>query len=49
MHLRRDALVAAAEWIAAVEREAIARSADLVATVGRVEVQPNAPNVIPAS
>ncbi len=46
MHLRQDALVAAAEWIGAVEREAIATEG-LVATVGRVEVQPNAPNVIP--
>jgi allantoate deiminase len=46
MHLRQDALVAAAEWIGAVEREAIATEG-LVATVGRIEVQPNAPNVIP--
>jgi allantoate deiminase len=46
MQLRQDALVAAAEWIGAVEREAIATEG-LVATVGRVEVQPNAPNVIP--
>jgi allantoate deiminase len=46
MHLRQDALVAAAEWIGAVEQEAIATEG-LVATVGRIEVQPNAPNVIP--
>jgi allantoate deiminase len=46
MHLRQDALVAAAAWIGAVEREAIATEG-LAATVGRVEVQPNAPNVIP--
>lgn len=46
MHLRQDALVAAAEWICAVKREAIATEG-LVATVGRLEVQPNAPNVIP--
>ncbi len=45
MHLRQDALVAAAKWIGAVEREAIATEG-LVATVGRIEVQPNAPNVI---
>jgi len=46
MHLRRDALAAAAEWITAVE--SIARSTDgLVATVGRVSVEPNAGNVVP--
>jgi allantoate deiminase len=46
MHLRRDALVAAAECVAAVER--IARThADLVATVGRIEASPGAINVIP--
>jgi allantoate deiminase len=48
MHLRQDALVKAAEWIDAVEREAIATEG-LVATVGRIEVQPNAPNVIPGA
>lgn len=46
MHLRRDALTGAAEWIGAVEREA-AKTPDLVATVGRVEVKPGAANVIP--
>ncbi len=46
MALRRDALVAAAEWIVRVEREA--RACDgLVATVGRLVVEPNASNVIP--
>jgi allantoate deiminase len=46
MHLRRDALAAAAEWITAVE--ALARKTDgLVATVGRVSVEPNAGNVVP--
>jgi allantoate deiminase len=46
MHLRRDALAAAAEWITAVE--ACARRTDgLVATVGRVSVEPNAGNVVP--
>jgi allantoate deiminase len=46
MHLRRDALAGAAEWIAAVE--ALARRTDgLVATVGRVSVEPNAGNVVP--
>jgi allantoate deiminase len=46
MHLRRDALAAAAEWITAVE--ALARRTDgLVATAGRVTVEPNAGNVVP--
>jgi allantoate deiminase len=46
MGLRRDALVAAAEWITAVE--AAGRKTDtLVATVGKVVVEPNAVNVIP--
>ena len=48
MPLRRDALVGAAEWISAVE--AFARETEgLVATVGRVEVEPNAGNVIPGA
>jgi allantoate deiminase len=46
MHLRRDALAAAAEWISAVE--VLARNTDgLVATVGRISVEPNAGNVVP--
>jgi allantoate deiminase len=45
MHLRRDALAGAAEWIAAVETLAL-RTEGLVATVGRVEITPNAGNVI---
>ncbi|HEY1985768.1 MAG TPA: allantoate amidohydrolase [Terracidiphilus sp.] len=46
MHLRRDALAGAAEWIAAVE--ATARRTDgLMATVGRINVEPGAANVIP--
>jgi allantoate deiminase len=46
MHLRRDALAAAAEWIAAVEQ--LARNTDgLVATVGSLRVEPNAANVVP--
>jgi allantoate deiminase len=45
MHLRRDALAAAAEWVVAVEREA--RSIPgLVATVGALEAKPGASNVI---
>jgi allantoate deiminase len=47
MNLRRDALAGAAEWIHAVET--LARGAQgLVATVGRVDVNPGAANVIPA-
>jgi len=51
MHLRRDALAAAAEWIGAVE--SLVRNAStgeepgLVATVGKIAIQPNAGNVIP--
>lgn len=47
MTLRRDALVAAAEMVLAVERLASGGAADLVATVGRLEVKPGAVNVIP--
>jgi allantoate deiminase len=43
---RRDALAAAAEWIAVVESDARGIP-DLVATVGRIEVTPGATNVIP--
>ncbi|MGB6746041.1 MAG: allantoate amidohydrolase [Terracidiphilus sp.] len=46
MHLRRDALAGAAEWIAGVE--ALAKSTGgLVATVGKIEAAPNAGNVVP--
>lgn len=45
MHLRRDALAAAAEWIAAVEREARGTEG-LVATVGCLDAKPGAVNVI---
>ena len=45
MHLRRDALAGAAEWMIAVE--SIAQDTEgLVATVGHVDVEPNAGNVI---
>ncbi|MGD0629154.1 MAG: allantoate amidohydrolase [Terracidiphilus sp.] len=45
MHLRRDALAAAAEWISAVE--ALAQGTEgLAATVGRVTVEPNVGNVV---
>lgn len=45
MKLRRDALAGAAEWITLVERIA-ASTPELVATVGRLEIEPNAGNVI---
>jgi allantoate deiminase len=46
MRLRHDALAAAAEWITAVED--LARSTDgLVATVGKINIEPNVGNVIP--
>lgn len=46
MDARHDALVAAAEWMVAVENEA-SRSSGLVATVGVITVLPGAANVIP--
>jgi allantoate deiminase len=45
MALRRDALVAAAEWAVAVEKEARVIPG-LVATVGALEAEPGATNVI---
>ena len=45
MHLRHDAMAAAAEWIVAVEDYASSRNG-LVATVGKVEAIPGAGNVI---
>ena len=45
MKLRADALAGAAEWISTVEQVGLA-SEGLVATVGKIEVQPNAGNVI---
>ncbi|HKN61161.1 MAG TPA: allantoate amidohydrolase [Candidatus Acidoferrales bacterium] len=45
MHLRRDAIAGAAEWITAVEREA-QRVPGLVATVGVLEGKTGATNVI---
>jgi allantoate deiminase len=48
MDLRHDALAGAAEWIAKVEQFA-QKTDGLVATVGKMQVQPNAVNVIPGS
>lgn len=47
MAQRSDALSAAAQMILAVERAAAAASGRTVATVGRITVEPNSPNVIP--
>ena len=45
MHLRRDALAGAAEWILAVERIAESQSG-LVATVGAIDARPGVTNAI---
>lgn len=45
MSFRRDALAAAAQWIVAVEARAL-NTPGLVATVGKIEAEPNAGNVI---
>jgi beta-ureidopropionase / N-carbamoyl-L-amino-acid hydrolase len=47
MDQRQDALVAAARGILAVRAVGTARRGAQVATVGRLDVTPNAPNVIP--
>ncbi len=48
MRLRRDALAGAAELVLLVERVARDQAQDgLVATVGRIEAMPGAPNIIP--
>jgi allantoate deiminase len=53
MHLRRDALAAAAEWITKVEKQirkaAVTTDPGIVATVGRIVAEPNAGNVIAGS
>jgi allantoate deiminase len=45
MHLRQDTLAGAAEWITAVEHEARSHTG-LVATVGSIDAEPGASNVI---
>ncbi|MGO9796277.1 MAG: allantoate amidohydrolase [Terracidiphilus sp.] len=45
MRLRCDALAGAAEWISAVESLAL-QNEGLIATVGKIDVEPNAANVI---
>jgi allantoate deiminase len=46
MDARRDALACSAEWIGLVEHVA-QNTPGLVATVGKIELQPGAGNVIP--
>src|SRR5688572_15243951 len=46
MKMRKDALACAAAWITEVEREALTTSG-LVATVGRIAIEPGAGNVVP--
>lgn len=46
MSLRHDALAAAAQWIVLAEQTATAHDG-LVATTGRMQVEPNATNVVP--
>jgi allantoate deiminase len=48
MDARRDAACAAAEWVLAVEAAARCEPG-LVATVGRLEARPGAPNVVPGA
>lgn len=48
MHLRRDALAAAAEFVLATEAKAHSTK-DLMATVGRLDVEPGAVNVVPGA
>ena len=47
MDIRQDALVAASQLVLAVRRVAGAREGRQVGTVGRLDVQPNSPNVVP--
>ena len=44
---RQDALVAASQLVLAVREIAAARQGRQVGTVGRLEVEPNSPNVVP--
>ncbi|WP_213877868.1 Zn-dependent hydrolase [Pseudomonas sp. dw_358] len=48
MAVRRDALLAAAHAIVAVRAESALHGLQMHSSVGRLEVQPNSPNVVPA-
>ncbi|CAM4516783.1 allantoate deiminase [Paenibacillus endophyticus] len=47
MHMRRDALEGVSMMIQTLRQETIRIGSPLVATVGRLQVQPNVPNVVP--
>ncbi len=47
MDARRDAMIAAAELVLAVNRVATGREGSQVGTVGMIEAHPGAPNVVP--
>lgn len=47
MHMRQDALLAAAEFVLAVNRIVTGVQGSQVGTVGRIRAEPGAPNVIP--
>ena len=49
MNMRQDALTAASRIVLAIEEMAQCHSGDPVATVGRLEVWPNAANVVPGA
>ncbi|MBW5448526.1 allantoate deiminase [Cohnella sp. CFH 77786] len=49
MSMRQDALAAAAEMIQMLEKAAVRAGEPLVATVGRMKIAPNIPNVIPGT
>ena len=49
MEKRRDALRAASLMIAAVSEHALSTDGQLYASVGRIVVEPNSPNVVPTS
>ncbi len=45
---RKDPLAAAARMVVSIREEVLAQGGDLVGTVGMIEVEPGAPNVIPS-
>ena len=47
MHLRNDAFCASAEFALEVEKMGVTHKENLVATIGKLNVEPNTPNVIP--
>jgi allantoate deiminase len=49
MRHRRDALAAAAEWLLFIEQTTQAFAPDIVATVGTLQCEPGAVNVIPGA